>query len=62
MDDCFGGTPDLANNRIPEARLQLFTAGGSSGDLKIDGLSASVAEQLRIFILAKVGTSIEHDE
>ncbi len=44
------------------ATLQLFTAGGSSGDLKIDGLSASVAEQLRIFILAKVGTSIEHDE
>jgi len=44
------------------ATLQLFTAGGSSGDLKIDGLSASVAEQLRLFILAKVGTSIEHDE
>jgi len=44
------------------ATLQLFTAGGSSGDLKIDGLSASVAEQLRIFILRKVGTSIEHDE
>ena len=44
------------------ATLQLFTAGGSSGDLKIDGLSASVAEQLRIYILRKVGTSIEHDE
>lgn len=44
------------------ATLQLFTAGGSGGDLKIDGLSASVAEQLRIFILRKTGTSIEHDE
>lgn len=44
------------------ATLQLFTAGGSSGDLKIDGLEASVAEQLRIFILRKVGSSIEHTE
>lgn len=41
------------------ATLQLFTAGGSGGDLKIDGLSADVAEQLRIFILDKVGGSIE---
>ncbi len=44
------------------ATLQLFTAGGSSGDLKIDGLETSVAEQLRIYILRKVGTSIEHAE
>lgn len=44
------------------ATLQLFTAGGSSGDLKIDGLEAGVAEQLRIYILRKVGTSIEHSE
>jgi membrane protein YdbS with pleckstrin-like domain len=44
------------------ATLQLFTAGGSSGDLKIDGLATSVAEQLRIYILRKVGTSIEHAE
>jgi hypothetical protein len=44
------------------ATLQLFTAGGSSGDLKIDGLSASVAEQLRLYVLRKVGTSVEHDE
>ncbi|MGI9200322.1 MAG: PH domain-containing protein [Woeseiaceae bacterium] len=44
------------------ATLQLFTAGGSSGDLKIDGLAADVAEQLRIFILRKAGSSIEHAE
>ena len=44
------------------ATLQLFTAGGSSGDLKIDGLAASVAEQLRVYILRKVGTSIEYAE
>jgi membrane protein YdbS with pleckstrin-like domain len=42
------------------ATLQLFTAGGSSGDLKIDGLSEDVAEQLRAFILEKAGASIEH--
>ena len=44
------------------ATLQLFTAGGASGDLKIDGLSANVAEQLRLYVLRKVGTSVEHDE
>jgi membrane protein YdbS with pleckstrin-like domain len=44
------------------ATLQLFTAGGSGGDLKIDGLAASTAEQLRIYILRKVGSSIEHAE
>jgi len=41
------------------ATLQLFTAGGSSGDLKIDGLSTAVAEQLRVFVLEKAGASIE---
>ena len=41
------------------ATLQLFTAGGSGGDLKIDGLEKDTAEQLRVFILEKVGASIE---
>ena len=41
------------------ATLQLFTAGGSGGDLKIDGLSTATAEQLRIFVLEKAGQSIE---
>jgi membrane protein YdbS with pleckstrin-like domain len=41
------------------ATLQLFTAGGSSGDLKIDGLSTDIAEQLRVFVLEKAGASIE---
>ena len=40
--------------------LQLFTAGGSGGDLKIDGLADQTAEQLRIFVLQKAGASIEH--
>lgn len=44
------------------ATLQLFTAGGTGGDLKIDGLAADVAEQLRVYILKKAGSSIEHAE
>lgn len=42
------------------ATLRLFTAGGSSGDLRIDGLDVRSAEQLRIFVLKKAGASIEH--
>jgi len=41
------------------ATLQLFTAGGSSGDLKIDGLGKDIAEDLRKFILSKVGAIVE---
>ena len=46
--------------RFAVATLQLFTAGGSGGDLKIHGLSADNAEKLRKFILDKVGASVEH--
>jgi hypothetical protein len=42
------------------AALQLFTAGGSGGDLKIHGVGADVAEQLRVYVLNKVGASIEN--
>jgi membrane protein YdbS with pleckstrin-like domain len=49
------------DRRFSLATLQLFTAGGSGGDLKIHGLPAQLAENLRVFILEKVGTSIEHD-
>lgn len=42
------------------ATLQLFTAGGSGGDLKIDGLGTDDAESLRVFILNKAGAAIEH--
>ena len=48
------------DRRFDLATLQLFTAGGSSGDLKIDGLGRDTAEQLRVFILEKAGTSIEN--
>ena len=42
------------------ANLQIFTAGGSGGDLRISGLRTDTAEQLRIYILDKVGASIEN--
>ena len=48
------------DRRFQLATLQLFTAGGSGGDLKIHGLSAKTAEKLRTFILNKVGSSVEH--
>ncbi|MGB5411167.1 MAG: PH domain-containing protein [Woeseiaceae bacterium] len=41
------------------ATLQLFTSGGSGGDLKIDGLGADVAETLRVYVLDKAGSAIE---
>jgi len=47
------------DRRFQLASLQLFTAGGSGGDLKIHGLSARTAEKLRKFILDKIGSSIE---
>jgi len=47
------------DRRFDIATLQLFTAGGSRGDLKIHGLSAQAAENLRVFIIEKVGSSIE---
>ncbi len=39
--------------------LQLFTAGGSGGDLQIAGLERDTAEQLRVFILKKAGAVVE---
>lgn len=47
------------DRRFEVATLQIFTAGGSGGDLKIHGLSATTAENLRVFIVEKVGASIE---
>lgn len=50
---------DPLDRKFDLATLQLFTAGGSGGDLKIDGLGKDVAEQLRAFILKKVGAIVE---
>ena len=47
------------NRRFGTATLKLFTAGGAGGDMKIDGLPADTAEQLRVMILEKAGASIE---
>ena len=49
------------DRKLSLATLQLFTAGGSGGDLKIDGLGTDVAERLRVFILNKAGAAVEHD-
>ena len=47
------------DRRFHLATLQVFTAGGSGGDLKIHGLSTKTAEKLRTFILNRVGSSVE---
>jgi len=53
-------TSDTALDRkFGLASLKLFTAGGSGGDLKIHGISAETAEQLRVYVLTKIGASIE---
>lgn len=39
------------------ASVKLFTAGGSSVDLRIDGLTTGRAEQIRAFIAAKIEDS-----
>lgn len=49
------------DRRFRLASLKVFTAGGASGDLKIDGLGAERAEQLRSLVLEKAGASIESD-
>ena len=40
------------------ATVKFFTAGGSSVDLKVDGLSTERAEQMRTFIADKIDESI----
>ena len=49
------------DRRFSLSTLKLFTAGGTGGDLKIDGLGAERAEQLRALVLEKAGASIEAD-
>jgi len=49
------------DRRFQLASLQIFTAGGTGGDLKIHGLSAKTTEKLRFFILEKIGSSIEQE-
>ena len=47
------------DRRFGLASLKLFTAGGWGGDLKVDGLEAETAEQLRVFVLEKTGADLE---
>lgn len=39
------------------ASVKIFTAGGSSVDLRVDGLTTERAEQIRTFIAAKINDS-----
>ncbi len=39
------------------ASVKIFTAGGSSVDLRVDGLTAERAEQIRTFIASKINDS-----
>ena len=48
------------DRRFDLASLQLFTAGGSGGDLKIHGLAAERAERVRTLVVEKVGKIVEH--
>lgn len=49
------------DRRFGLASLQLFTAGGAGGDLKIAGLDRKAAERLRVHVVGKAGASIESD-
>jgi len=50
------------DRRFGLSSLKIFTAGGSGGDLKIDGLAVDHAERLRALVLEKAGASIESDD
>jgi hypothetical protein len=49
------------DRRFGIGTLKLFTAGGSGGDLLVEGLPIELAEQLREHILGKAGVAIERD-
>lgn len=49
------------DRRFGTSSLQIFTAGGSKGDLDIEGLERDLAERLRGTILKRIGSSIEQD-
>lgn len=52
---------DPLDRRFGIGTLKLFTAGGSGGDLAVEGLPLETAEQLRDFILGRAGAAIERD-
>jgi hypothetical protein len=44
------------------ASLEMFTAGGSSTDLEINGLTLEDAQRYKIWIIQKIDTLIEESE
>ncbi len=49
------------DRQFETASLQIFTAGGSKGDLDIAGMERDRAESLRSMILKRIGSSIEEN-
>jgi hypothetical protein len=49
------------DRRFGLARLSVFTAGGSGGDLRIVGLAKDVAEGLRAHVLDQLGIAVKDD-
>ncbi|HLT92130.1 MAG TPA: PH domain-containing protein [Woeseiaceae bacterium] len=47
------------DRRFGLASLKLYTAGGTAGDLRIHGLTADVAERMRVFVLERAGAAVE---
>lgn len=50
------------DRRFGLARLAVFTAGGSGGDLRIAGLAADTAERLRAHVQHRLGVAAEQEE
>lgn len=50
----------LLDRRFGIASVKLYTAGGSSGDLRIRGLSADASEKIRVFVLDRIGAAVEN--
>ena len=50
------------DRRFGVARLTVFTAGTTGGDLRIEGLGEDVAERLRVYIVNKLRGTTERSE
>lgn len=49
----------VLDRRFGISNLKLYTAGGSSGDLRIRGLAAAVSDDIRVFVLERIGAAVE---
>lgn len=49
----------VLDRRFGIASVKLYTAGGSGGDLRIRGLAAAASEDIRVFVLERLGAAVE---